>query len=136
MYRSITTGVHHLTEKTSDKPGAPFADVRAELSLDIGGDAVVHIWSNARVFAFGKATVYVYGNAHVFAFGEAQVFSSVRGGWKSVAMRMRMCPRPTCSSSPSSMRNCSCHMPTGFSLTVTVKRKLDLTRTSAATAMQ
>lgn len=74
MYRSITTGVHHLTEKTTDQPGAPFADVRAELSLDIGGDAVVHLWSNARVFAYGKATVYVYGNAHVFAFGEAQVF--------------------------------------------------------------
>ncbi len=79
MSASITTGVHHITTKTVDRPGDPFADVRAELSLDIGGDAVVHLWSNARVFVFGKATLHVYGNAMVYAFGNAQVYFSGEG---------------------------------------------------------
>jgi len=74
VFASITTGEHQFTAETADRPGDPHADVRAELSLDIGGDAVVHLWSNALVFVFGQAKLHVYGNAMVYAFGEAEVF--------------------------------------------------------------
>lgn len=70
---SIISGFHEFTALTADRPGDPNADIRCELTLDIGGDAVVHLWSNARVFVFGKAKLHVFGNAHVFAFGEAEV---------------------------------------------------------------
>lgn len=74
VFLEYRTGTHHVTVKTTDRPGDPFADVRSQLTLDIGGDAVVYVFSNARVYASGSAKVYIFGNAHVFAWGNAEIF--------------------------------------------------------------
>jgi hypothetical protein len=74
VFKSYHTGTHEVTEPTTDRPGNPGADVRCQLTIDITGDAVVHIHSNVRFFASGKTKVYVYGNAHGYAGCEAEIF--------------------------------------------------------------
>jgi hypothetical protein len=73
VYRTITEGEHRFTVETKVRPGDPLTDVREADTFDIGRDAVVYVWGNARYYIWGQARVHIFGNAEVYVWGRAQV---------------------------------------------------------------
>lgn len=76
---AITKGEHRFV---FCETANPVEDVRACQTLDIGGDAIVHVNGNARIFAWGEATIHVTGGfVHVICWGNANVrfYGTARG---------------------------------------------------------
>ena len=73
VYHTITEGEHRFTVDTTVRPGDPHTDVREADTFDIGRNAVVYVWGNARYYIWGEACVHIFGNAEVYVWGKAQV---------------------------------------------------------------